>query len=537
MSPGRRTVLVLLVLPVLLAGPAFGDAKEAVGVFKSEFRTGMLYGTRAGALVELATVKDLDALDAFEWARALTAREILRRIIQRDDALKTLGPVEKQLNDIMKAAAARARKKGLPPPKTVPVPPSLKIKFDQLRQQIERLQTEIDTEHELRDRAAETLGEWLTNLHWDLRGKAFRELERGGLRSQDWAVRRFHAKGVGHATDAGATRLLLVRLEAERDRRVLPVVIDALAMQSGDLAVEHLAAFLADERWQIRAATIAALGRIGSKGAVEALIARLRIETGRLRGDIAAALKIITGQDLGIFPDRWQKWWEANRGSFAPGGRKGAGEKDGDGDGDGDGEGDAKKPEAPPPPGVPSFYGIRVLSKRILFVIDVSGSMQESAGKDRSKLDVAKYELKNAVLGLPEDAQFNIVHYAEDVSVWRKGMVKAKGKKRRAAVEFIEAMEPAGATNIHEALRRAFHLVGTGAHDKNYKLGADTIFFLSDGQPTRGDILDPNRILDEVKRWNLLRRVKIHTVGVGKGHDTAFMKALAESSGGTYVRR
>jgi hypothetical protein len=104
-------------------------------------------------------------------------------------------------------------------------------------------------------------------------------------------------------------------------------------------------------------------------------------------------------------------------------------------------------------------------------------------------------------------------------------------------VKFIEAMTPVGATNIHEALKRAFFLVGTGAHDRNYKLGADTIFFLSDGQPTRGDVLDPNRILAEVKRWNLLRRVKVHTVGVGQGHDASFMRALADSSGGTYVHR
>ena len=60
---------------------------------------------------------------------------------------------------------------------------------------------------------------------------------------------------------------------------------------------------------------------------------------------------------------------------------------------------------------------------------------------------------------------------------------------------------------------------------------------LSDGQPTRGEITDPDQILAEVRRWNDLRRVKIHTVGVGNQHNEAFMRALAESSGGTYVKR
>jgi Mg-chelatase subunit ChlD len=116
-------------------------------------------------------------------------------------------------------------------------------------------------------------------------------------------------------------------------------------------------------------------------------------------------------------------------------------------------------------------------------------------------------------------------------------MVTAKGRDKRAAAEFIESSKAVGPTNIYGALKRAFHLVGIGARDRNYKTGADTVFFLSDGQPTRGDIQDPNRILEEVKRWNRLRRVKVHTVGVGPGHSVSFMKRLANSSGGTYVRR
>jgi len=98
-------------------------------------------------------------------------------------------------------------------------------------------------------------------------------------------------------------------------------------------------------------------------------------------------------------------------------------------------------------------------------------------------------------------------------------------------------MTAAGGTNGHDALKSAFAIAGRGARDKQYELGADTIFFLSDGQPTRGDITDPDQILAEVKRWNLLRRVKVHTVGVGRDHAKAFMESLAESSGGTYVRR
>jgi Mg-chelatase subunit ChlD len=104
-------------------------------------------------------------------------------------------------------------------------------------------------------------------------------------------------------------------------------------------------------------------------------------------------------------------------------------------------------------------------------------------------------------------------------------------------VQFVEDMIADGNTNIHDALELAFHIVGMGARDKNYEIGADTIFFLSDGIPNRGKITDPVMILEEVKRWNQLRRVKIHAVGVGSDHQAAFMKALADASGGTYVSR
>ena len=156
---------------------------------------------------------------------------------------------------------------------------------------------------------------------------------------------------------------------------------------------------------------------------------------------------------------------------------------------------------------------------------------------DRTKVDVATYELKNAILGLPDDAAFNIIFYHHEVSQWKKGMVTAKGKDRRAGVKFVEDMIADGNTNIHDALKLAFHIVGMGARDKNYEIGADTIFFLSDGIPNRGEITDPVQILEEVKRWNQLRRVKIHSVGVGADHAVAFMRALAANSGGTYVAR
>ena len=205
-------------------------------------------------------------------------------------------------------------------------------------------------------------------------------------------------------------------------------------------------------------------------------------------------------------------------------------------------------PEAGGPPAAPaapapsakesaSFYGIRIDSKKVVFVIDVSNSMNEEAAAGRSKVEVAKYELKNAILGLPDDARFAIVFYHHEVFRWKGAMVEASRVARREAVEFVEAMRADGNTNICDALAAAFEYAGMGAKDKHYDVGADTIFLLSDGKPNRGAITDPRAILAEVRRINELKRMKIHAVGVGKDHDASFMRELTESSGGTYVDR
>jgi uncharacterized protein YegL len=421
------------------------------------------------------------------------------------------------------------------------VPATLKQAADRARAKVERLQKEIDAEHRMRDLLADGLGAWLDGAPDDAAAKALVDLERRGLRDRDAEARAFRVRALGATKRPRARKLLLARLEVEKDYRLLPRIVDALARPAGDEAVAVLVGPLFHERWQVRAAAAAGLARIGSPEAIQPLIDRLRLEEGRLRGDIALALRILTDENHGTSPERWQTWWDANRGVFVPPKDRPPPEEAAKKEGEEE-EGDGKEPQAAPPPAEdrPSFYGIEILSKRVVFVIDVSGSMNEPATSyegDRTKIEVAKRELRNAILALPDDAWFNVVSYASEVSVWRKGMIPAKRKERLAAKKLVDRMTAEGGTNIHGALLAAFEIAEKIARSKRDERSADTIFFLSDGQPTRGDILDAAQILAEVKRWNERHRIKIHAVGVGRDHAEAFMKDLAESTGGTYVRR
>jgi hypothetical protein len=69
---------------------------------------------------------------------------------------------------------------------------------------------------------------------------------------------------------------------------------------------------------------------------------------------------------------------------------------------------------------------------------------------------------------------------------------------------------------------------------KRYKTEADTVFFLSDGSPTFGDIVEPQPLLAHVAELNRKARLVIHTIGFGSGN-RVIMRRIAEITGGQYV--
>ena len=100
----------------------------------------------------------------------------------------------------------------------------------------------------------------------------------------------------------------------------------------------------------------------------------------------------------------------------------------------------------------------------------------------------------------------------------------------------MQRLQPENGTNTWEALRVALR-------DED----VDTIFFLSDGTPTVGKVVDQDEILAEVRELNRWRRVRIHTVALLKGEAPAsmgaeenpaasasFMRRLAEENGGDF---
>ncbi len=275
---------------------------------------------------------------------------------------------------------------------------------------------------------------------------------------------------------------------------------------------------------ELRIEAAKSLRKLNLKASISPLIQGLNSKNDDVKGACKKALVELTGLDHAS-ANAWQAWWEKSRSKWEP--KKGV---------------VARGPEPEPSPneteGGTRFYGIETRSTHIVFILDRSGSMQMPDAKGQgSKIDVAKSELVKAITSLPDNATFNIIFYNSTWDVWKKKMTVATPSNRRKAVAWVKGIKEVGATNIFDPLERAFELAGRGTHDKAYKLVLDTIFFMSDGLANRGRIIDPRQILKEIEEMNALKKVRIHSIGIGPNHDVRLMRGLADMTGGSYVAR
>jgi hypothetical protein len=320
------------------------------------------------------------------------------------------------------------------------------------------------------------------------------------------AVLGLRALGYGHPAVAGAFEELL-RADRYEDRIL---AIDAVGRTVEPAIGLAIALRLDDRVWQVRLAAAEALRAIRVREVVGPLVACLEREPSpRVRVAVGEALHAITGESLGDFAELWRKWWDRyGRDFHVPG------------------EAPKRAPRAATGErkSVATFYGVPVLSDRVVFVIDLSASMLSLDREGRSRFDTAVAELLAAVEKLGGDARVNVVFFNSEVWRWHDGLVKAtKGAQARLAAK-LRTITPRGGTYLWDGLAAAFE-------DEE----AETIFLLSDGQPSGGRLTADADILKAAKEKNRFRRVAIHCVAVGM--DSTLLRDLAEQNGGDYVRR
>jgi hypothetical protein len=323
--------------------------------------------------------------------------------------------------------------------------------------------------------------------------------------------------------------------------------IDALAMfgEKAENSVPTLAKAVASSQWQIRLAAVQALGEIGSMEAVEGLISRMEQETGRVQDDIYEALKKIARDDLGRKPANWRTWWNREKANSPNGLPKRPPPPD-----------EKKKPKfdpndprathdgAPPP-----YFGVEIYSNRVGFVFDTSQSMltlftpdpaaakalsREYVGSD--KLTICKEEIAQALSRLDQRAHFNLVAFGTRIRAFKQNPVPAARGNVESAISFMKTLPGEGETNYYDALKVALDMGDEPDTKPDLKATPDTITFLTDGVPTKGDMVDADTLLEWYTGLNRYARVKTHTITFGNiGIDRLVLRSLAERNGGKFT--
>ena len=262
-----------------------------------------------------------------------------------------------------------------------------------------------------------------------------------------------------------------------------------------------------------------------SIGRLVQLAARSRSFSERLRDELWATLTSITPASISVEQggDAWVAWWEAEQNEP----RLAAWLKDNQ---------RGVKPQKDPNYAEAYFYGIPIVGKSVVFVIDVSGSMREPMrGTDqRPKIEGAKEELSRSLEALLDVSTFTIVTFAEQTTVWSRKRVKAEDGRKRA-LEFVARLAPDGGTNLHQGLISAF---GVERLERRSAITGvdrpDQIILLSDGNPTVG-VTNTDAILSDVDRLDPAALTRIDTIAFGPDADRRFLQTLAERHGGILV--
>jgi von Willebrand factor type A domain len=201
------------------------------------------------------------------------------------------------------------------------------------------------------------------------------------------------------------------------------------------------------------------------------------------------------------------------------------------------------------------FEGIQLTGKRVVFLVDMSGSMELT--DDRTP-DAAKWPgVREAVLrimrSLPQLEKFQVILFSDQATFllgqgnsWLDYDPATSPDRVGAA---LAATKPKGNTNMYTAMEAAFKFRATGL---------DTVYLFSDGLPNVGAGLDPQaaRTMKEYERseilsrhiratlkaaWNAprLNQPKVRINAVGFFYESpdvgAFLWALARDNDGSFV--
>ncbi len=345
------------------------------------------------------------------------------------------------------------------------------------------------------------------------------------LDDDDSRVRAAAVRSAGRVRADGRLDRVLA-LAGDADAVVRAEVAGCLVRLVGARSLPVLDALSSDARWRVRLAALEGYRDLKSRVGVERLVGRLEAETGRLREDALLALQRLTGRNLGADPADWRGFLADAPDDFLA-------------------LADTVALKPARYAGGITYHDVASASRRFVCATDLSNSMGSRgarvdgyAGED-ARLSIAITELARLLASLDTSHRFNLITFSNNARAWRRAPVAADTKGLQAAKAEIRDYRPNGGTNVHAALELAFAMADASARDaREADHDIDTLFLLTDGAPTVGELTDTRLLLESVRERNRDLRLRIHCISLaGSLADPTLLRALATETGGHYVEK
>ena len=373
---------------------------------------------------------------------------------------------------------------------------------------------------------------------------------RQALADSFWLVQANAARSLAQLADKESIPAV-ARLAADSSNpKVRIAAMDALGLfgSGAGATIPQWERNLMNASWQVKVATTDAFRAIGDRAAVEVLIGRIDSEGGRVHDAIKRSLVALTGMDQEWNHEQWMKYWQKAKGLESL-------EKKMEGELEGEEKPAEPKPDerrtvvGPKKGGPPTYYGIKLYTRTVGWIIDISESMnqgfqvseewQRKLGrtyKGNTRMQVCKEEVEQSIRELDPRTRINMVFFSDRVKIWQD-VPQPAGTAGENAIGAVRALQPNGQTNHYDALRM---ILGLGDAESIARMDfpdtPDTLFFLTDGTPTDGEITKPDELLAWFRERNRFARLRVHVIAMGNtGVDLDYLAELARQNDGEFL--
>jgi Ca-activated chloride channel homolog len=185
------------------------------------------------------------------------------------------------------------------------------------------------------------------------------------------------------------------------------------------------------------------------------------------------------------------------------------------------------------PPSPPVLSAVRAtwaeLRKKahLLLVLDVSGSMGQSAGAGKTRLELAQAAAVHGLAQLSEIDEVGLWAFPNQSQVyWQHLAIEPLGPQRNEMITRIQQLIPSGATPLYAVTRKAAEAVRNTAQAD----AINAIVVMTDGRNENPDDTDLDGLIRELTDQGVEGGIRVFTIAYGKDADLDTLKRISEAS-------